>query len=281
MQPLQKIKAAVDSAYVKYQIHKHKKETFSLNVAIDIKHSKFQVKTVSSVDEFLEVLRLRYQVFHREGLKKKIAVGIDLDRLDFVCDHLIIKDMRENRIVGTYRLISSIFSDEFYSQNEFHLGGFLHQPGIKLELGRACTHKDYRNGITIALLWKGLGEYIQKTKAKYLFGCASVKLTDTAVIGWLTNHLRTEGHLIDDFGITPTPLFRVPSNEGELPSLKLEYFNSWKEHIPSLLHAYLRAGAKIYGEPALDKEYECIDYLTVLDTTKLQGAYEKRYQVKS
>ena len=51
--------------------------------------------------------------------------------------------------VGTYRLIHSHYSTKFYSQNEFDLTRFLQIDGVKLEMGRACTHAQFRNGRTM------------------------------------------------------------------------------------------------------------------------------------
>jgi hypothetical protein len=37
-------------------------------------------------------------------------------------------------------------------------------PANKLELGRACVHPNYRNGITIALLWEGIQRLIYRQR---------------------------------------------------------------------------------------------------------------------
>jgi putative hemolysin len=46
--------------------------------------------------------------------------------------------------------------------------------------------------------------------------------------------------------------------------------------IPSLLHSYLRIGAKVCGIPALDKSFRCIDFLTLLDVRELERTYTRR-----
>jgi len=38
-----------------------------------------------------------------------------------------------------------------------------------------------------------------------------------------------------------------------------------KEPLPRLLRAYLQAGARICGAPAIDREFRTIDFLTLMD----------------
>ena len=51
--------------------------------------------------------------------------------------------------------------------------------------------------------------------------------------------------------------------------------------IPSLLRSYISAGAKVYGAPARDLEFQCIDFFTILNLEELNSSYEKRYFKKA
>jgi putative hemolysin len=50
-----------------------------------------------------------------------------------------------------------------------------------------------------------------------------------------------------------------------------------KEFTPPLLRSYLNAGAKVYGWPALDREFACADLLTILDISRLNKKFQVRY----
>ncbi|NLO44190.1 MAG: hypothetical protein GX106_04435 [Candidatus Cloacimonetes bacterium] len=73
--------------------------------------------------------------------------------------------------------------------------------------------------------------------------------------------------------IRPRSKYRLPLSKNELlrsPVLTIEDFKEqMKDRIPSLLMSYLNVGAKVYGSPALDREFQCIDFLTLLDTRNL------------
>jgi len=246
-------------------------KNFHAHIPIFIEKKNFIVKTADSRDELHAALKLRHDVFLEELLKKRKRNGLDKDRFDKLCDHLIIIDKRSNTLIGTYRLQSSLFTKKWYTATEFHMKQIKRLPGTKLELGRACVHPDHRNGITIALLWEGINEYIKSSGTNYLFGCSSIKTTDKAEIQRIYHYLMQNGHLSHEHHVHPRPKFRVPGMKRQVLPHHIEPLSAMqaKDMLPSLLSSYLRAGAKVCGSPALDKSFKCIDFLTLLDVSNL------------
>lgn len=242
-------------------------DAFKPKVIMSIERGDYTIKTVENGDELEETLRLRHDVFYREIIGKKHPFNLDMDEHDAYSDHLVIIDRRNDQIVGTYRLIADSFYDKFYSECEFDIQNIKKLDGIKLELGRACIAKNYRNGKTILLLWQGLHEYILKSGARYLFGCASINTTDVMKIAILESYLRQNFYAAQDMRVTPKKNYYIK----ELASIVnvLDAYTTTKlkaaRLIPGLLNSYLSFGAKICGEPAYDSEFKCIDYLTLLD----------------
>ena len=258
-----------------------KMREFKPKVRLHIDSRKYIIKTVDDIFELEQALELRYEVFYRETLNKDTFTRIDIDKFDILSDHLIIIDKKLGEVVGTYRLISSEFSDNFYSETEFSMESIKSTPGIKIELGRACVHRSYRNGTAIALLWKGLSEYIKALHANYLFGCSSVSTTNALEISLIYKYIK-ELHL------SPEEMRVYPKIKYKLKDLgyHMEAFQKFdiksesiRESIPALLRSYLKAGSVICGEPALDKKFKCADFFTVLDLQILTESYEKRYKV--
>ncbi|WP_258525781.1 GNAT family N-acetyltransferase [Paenibacillus sp. YN15] len=88
-------------------------------------------------------LRLRYRVFAEEekNLQLYNPDGLETDRYDEFCDHLVVKDLEAGEIIGTYRLLPGPRAAAhigFYSESEFDLEGY--RPWVRetLELGRSC-----------------------------------------------------------------------------------------------------------------------------------------------
>lgn len=243
--------------------------------SIKYESDDFVVRNAQDGNDLFKVLELRHEVFLKEWQGRKAFHGLDVDEYDFAADHLLIIDKKINEVVGTYRLISSRWAQNFYSASEFELEDFLRLPGVKLEMGRACIRHDYRNGNTIDLLWKGLARYCFANNADYLFGCASLKTEDPALVSRVFKTLRENEQWSDDYRIRPTWDYQYPnfSMNGSDPLTP----NEKREYIPPLLRSYLHAGAKVYGWPAWDRDFACTDLLTILDWKHLNPKFQSRF----
>jgi len=249
---------------------RNRMKNFRAHIPITIEKKNFVVKTADSREELHAALKLRHDVFLSELLKKSKRSGIDKDRFDKLCDHLIIIDKRTNMLIGTYRLQSSLFTSKWYTATEFHMKHIKRLPGTKLELGRACVHPEHRNGVTIALLWEGISAYIKASGTNYLFGCSSIKTTDHAQIREIYRYLLQNGHLSHEHRVRPRTKYKIRGMLKNMPDPETMTPSQMKAMIPSLLASYLKAGAKVCGSPALDKNFKCIDFLTLLDVSNLQ-----------
>src|SRR5262249_44848731 len=149
------------------------------------------------------------------------------------------------RVVGTYRLISSTFSDIFYSATEFNLGDLLALPGVKLELGRACIDTAYRNGSVIAMLWNAICLYAQGVQAAYLFGCASVHTMDPVEVSKICVYLKERGSVAQNLDLRPMPAYRfenLPQTGVSAVCDEARDRAEAKRLVPPLLASYLKFG---------------------------------------
>lgn len=227
--------------------------------------------------EIFQTFNLRFNVFFNEFSTKKFKSPLfpyDLEHHDFYCDHLIVKDKMENKVVACYRLLSSSNRENFsqyYSQSEFHLNDFLENNDTKLELGRACVHKDYRNGMIISLLWKGLLAYAKASGAKYLFGCSSFTRKEFPGISHFLHSLESQQQVIQDFKIQSKNEKKVSEVLSMVPQINdLKIVNS-------LLGMYLLGGAKMSTSLAYDEEMDCMDIFTLLNLKNLPPNFERRF----
>ena len=69
--------------------------------------SKLALSLASTSKEIKEVQRLRYKVFiEAMGLSALTNPdGLDKDEFDEHCDHLIVRDTKTLKVVGTYRIL--------------------------------------------------------------------------------------------------------------------------------------------------------------------------------
>lgn len=248
--------------------------SYSPMFEIEIETNQYVLKTARSMDDLLDVFGLRHRIFLEDTACGAKSDGFDLDEFDDQCDHIIIIDKVTERVCGTYRLLSSLKTDEFYSQTEFNMDHFLASPGVKLELGRACIDYHHRNGAVIDLLWRGIARYVKLMKATVLFGCSSVKTVDFREARTLFDHLKEEDLHRDEFKIRSYGAFAV--NIPEISPYGQDQIDA-KRLLPPLLRSYFSAGARVYGYPAFDRDFECFDFLTILDLHDLTPSFKRRY----
>ena len=235
--------------------------------------SKLNLSLATTAKEVKEVQRLRYKVFIESmGLSAlSNPDGLDKDEFDEHCDHLIVRDSKSLKVVGTYRILGPNAARQlgrYYSETEFDLSRLQHIRNSVAEAGRACIHPDYRSGAVIMLLWAGLAAYMRRERCSHLIGCASISLTD----GGQNAAAIYRGLSAADFAPleyrvtphTPFPLDEIDSSTTEA-------------RIPPLLKGYLRAGAWVCGDPAWDPDFHSADLFVMLPLANLDDRYARHY----
>ena len=234
--------------------------------------SKFSLSLASTPEEVRELQRLRYQVFvEAMGLESlQNPDGLEKDEFDEFCDHLIVRDTRTLKVVGTYRVLGAkgiTKTGGFYSENEFDLSRLENLRPRILEAGRACIHPDYRSGGVIMMLWAGLAACMKKENAEYLIGCASVSLADGGnTINSLYRKFSSEHLAPSEYRVVPHLPF--PLNDEPVHGDVL---------VPPLIKGYLRSGAWICGEPAWDPDFHSADLFMMLPLARLENRYARHY----
>ena len=230
---------------------------------------RYRLRFAASPLDLDRILKLRFEVFNLElgeGLDSSFATRRDEDEYDRRCHHLLVEDRRNGDIVGTYRIQTlemAAAGAGFYSAGEFDLSHFpadLLRDSI--ETGRACIRRDHRNRQVLFLLWKGLACYLTVTGQRYLFGCCSLTSQDPDEGIALYRQLLEQGQVRDDFDIPVLDELQCHGTGRE-----------WTEpvHTPTLFRTYLRYGAKVCSEPALDRDFKTIDYLVLFDARAIDA----------
>lgn len=233
---------------------------------------RLRVEFATSRATVEEAQALRWRVFADEfGARLDSPVhGLDIDRYDAHCEHLLVRDDASGEVVGTYRILAGTRSLEaggFYSESEFDLSRLLHLRPQIMEVGRACVHADYRSGATITLLWAGLADFMLRHRAQYLLGCASIPMQDGGQhAAAVFRRLARDRMAAADWRVFPRlrlPLERLTGEDSA--------------DIPPLVRAYLRIGAVVCGEPCWDPDFNTADLLLMLPTSKIDHRYARHF----
>jgi len=235
---------------------------------------EYSVRLAEQPEERLQAFRLRFLVFNvelNEGLESAYETGYDTDEFDSVCDHLIVEHNPTGKIVATYRLQTGIAAAAhlgYYSQREFNFSPFESLRASLVEAGRAAILKEHRTFEVLNLLWKGIATYAVQHGGRYLVGCSSLTSQDPAEGVGLFRQL--EPFLVaSELRTRPQPGFALTT--------AFEHPGKSGVKAPRLLRAYLNLGAHICSEPALDREFKTIDFLTLLDLESMPAVARSRF----
>lgn len=229
---------------------------------------------VLATDDHLvrEAQRLRWRVFAGElGARLETAEpGVDADRWDPWCDHLVVRETASGRVVGTYRLLPAARARQaggFYAETEFALRGLDALGGAVVELGRACIAHEHRNGVALASLWSGVLRYLQDGGHGHVIGCASIPAgADPARAAALCRQL-----------LATAPGGRALHASPHRPfDLGIAHHGIRPLPLPPLLKGYLRLGARLCGPPARDPDFETADLLLHLPLDNLSPRHAIR-----
>ncbi len=247
---------------------------------------RYRLRLAQSAEDREAACRLRFKVFNIElgqGLESSYESGLDEDEFDWICEHLLVEDKVERRVVGTYRMQSgdtALRHMGYYSEQEFNLAPYQPLRPEVLELGRASIDREHRTPEVLTLLWRGIAQYANDMGLRYLIGCSSLNSMDPAD-GWQVYRQLENYRVSPEFETEPTAAYACPTEcEGDDTqplSGPEEVAPTEATKVPKLLKTYLAIGARICAPPAWDRSFGTIDFLTLLDLKLLSPSARNRF----
>lgn len=231
--------------------------------------------------------RLRHRVFVEEGAAQPDcnSDGLDSDRYDAVCDHLLViktgvtgqpgLSLHDGDLVGTYRLIREVAADNadgFYTAGEYDIAPLLaRKRGLSfLELGRSCVRADMRDQPVAELLWQGIWNYVRAHKIDVMMGCASFDGTDpeahAEALTWLAHTAKAP----EDWHVTALPERYVDMRRRPIDSIDPR---SAMRALPPLIKGYVRLGCHVGEGAVIDHDFNTTDVLIVLPVAAINPRY--------
>ncbi|AMY24801.1 GNAT family N-acetyltransferase [Rhodococcoides fascians] len=229
----------------------------------------------------LAAQRLRYDVFASEpGFAIPTDTdGLDADRFDDFCDHLLVRDQWTDTFVGCYRMLppqAAVSAGGYYTATEFDISA-LDPVGMNIvEMGRAAVHPDHRSGSVLGLMWAGILHYLDLTGYEWVMGCVSVPMQSAPGEAVGANVRGVRDRLLDRHA-TAVDRRVVPYNPVIVDGVDLLDIPAAKRaSMPPLMNGYLRLGASICGEPAHDPEFGVADFVALLGLHEANTRYLDR-----
>ncbi|WP_370329573.1 GNAT family N-acetyltransferase [Mycolicibacterium hippocampi] len=245
---------------------------------------RYSMLLCTDADSIEAAQRLRYDVFTSEPgfalADDGSSGGLDADRFDQYCDHLLVRDDDTGELVGCYRMLppsGAIAAGGLYIATEFDVTALDPLRPSLVEMGRAVVRHDHRNGAVVLLMWAGILAYLDRSGYDHVTGCVSVPVLDPAGRGVAGSQLRGVRDFVlrrhaapPEYGVRP---FRPVVIDGVAlddiePPARLS--------VPPLMRGYLRLGAQVCGQPAHDPDFGVGDFPALLDKRHADTRYLRR-----
>ncbi|MFB1296719.1 GNAT family N-acetyltransferase [Mycobacterium sp. pW049] len=249
---------------------------------------RYSMLLCTDADSIEAAQRLRHDVFTSEpGFALKDSrrsgseiAGLDADRFDEFCDHLLVRDDDSGQLVGCYRMLpppGAIAAGGLYTATEFDVTALDSLRPSLVEMGRAVVRHDHRNGAVVLLMWAGILAYLDRSGYDYVTGCVSVPVADPQGLNAPGSQLRGVRDFVMRRNAAPTEYTVHPYRPVVIDGLALDDIDPpGRVTVPPLMRGYLRLGAQICGEPAHDPDFGVGDFPALLDKRRADVRYLKR-----
>lgn len=249
-----------------------------------ITRSMLETRWADCEEDLRDAQRLRYRVFVQEmGASltppKGTPPGLDADRFDTFCDHLLVRAVDPvhgpGPLIGTYRVLTPEAARRaggFYTDTEFDLSPLAPLRGRALELGRSCVDVKWRTGSAIMALWTALGHYMVEHQLDTMIGCASIGMEDQGLNAARLWHRLSRTHLVEQ-------RWRVKPRVALPLDARSDGHTDSGSNIapPALIRGYLHCGARLLGPPALDLEFNTADLPLMLRLDQVSPRYRQHF----
>ena len=195
--------------------------------------------------------------------------GIDSDRFDADFDHVLIENdagtllaTMRLRVLQTQDQIAKTYTGQFYRITGLE--------GPLIELGRFCLREDGGSADVLRMAWAFLTAQVDRTGAKWLFGCSSFAGMQP------DDHAAAFRILADRFQIDHN--IQIDPQDVEFVSLSSAGgdVRGGISGMPTLLRSYLSLGGKTGGHAVVDADMGTLHVCTLLEIAAVPAARADR-----
>ena len=249
------------------------------------RYPRYSMLLCTDADSIEAAQRLRHDVFTAEpgytlAQSSPDAEGLDADRFDEHCDHLLVRDDDTGELVGCYRMLpppGAIAAGGLYTATEFEVSALDPLRPSLVEMGRAVVRDGHRNGAVVLLMWAGILAYLDRSGYDYVAGCVSVPVTDPDGQYPPGSLLRGVRDFVSRRHAAPAQYTVRPYRPVVVDGRGLDDIEPpARVSVPALMRGYLRLGAQVCGEPAHDPAFGVGDFPALLDKRRADTRYLKR-----
>lgn len=233
-----------------------------------MKRGRYAARLAQTPDDIVAAQRLRHLCFHGDG-------GLDADRFDDICAHILVEEVKTGRLVCCFRflpLTGGAEIDRCYSAQYYELSSLRDFEGPMVELGRFCIHPEVKDADILRVAWGAMTAYVDRHGVELLFGCSSFKGTEAGEYLDAFTMLR-DRHLAPKRWLPRVKaprVFRFGQLLRRKPDAKLAMLR-----MPPLLRTYLLMGGWVSDHAVVDVQMNTLHVFTGLEIKAIPPARKR------
>lgn len=240
-------------------------------MALQLGFGRYLARVASDARDRAAALDLRARCFR--------AGRPDVEPLDAVCDHVVVRAGAEGPVVAACRLSRLSHREEIgrsYAAQFHDLSPLADLPMPMIEMGRFCVAPGIDDPDAVRALWGLVAAIVLRGRVAVLFGCTSFPGTDPrdhadALALLQARHLGPVGRRSVARSTSAFPLSDLARSEyDEACALR---------QMPALLRAYLSMGGWVGSHAVIDRDLGTIHVLTALEIARIPPQRARRLRM--
>lgn len=211
--------------------------------------------------------RLRHLCFVEAARLPVRDAGLDMDRFDDACDHVLVEDATGRlvcccrvQVFATLGAMQLGYTGQFYDLSDLDV------PGPYVELGRFCVAPNVIDADVVRLAWGMLARIVDALGAKLLFGCSSFSGLDAHAYADCFDLLAAR-HLSCTVGVKAAEVVRFAADAGPVRDRRAAL-----ALVPPLLRTYLSMGGWVSDHAVIDREMNTLHVFTGVEIERVPPA---------
>ena len=233
---------------------------------------RYRTRLAETDADLAEAQRLRFRAFIAGTGAADRPDGVDSDRFDAECSHVLIEEAKTGRLVATFRLMplaSGADIGKCYSAQYYGLDALKSFDGPMVEMGRFCIEPGVTDPDILRAAWGAMTAFVDANGVEMLFGCSSFHGTDADYYADAFAVL-TERHLAPKRWL---PRIKAPNvfRFAERLRRKPDRAQGLRT-MPPLLRSYLTMGGWVSDHAVVDKDLNTLHVFTGLEIRSIPPA---------
>ncbi len=226
---------------------------------VGLTRGRYKARLATSAEDVQSAQKLRAMTFRGDD-------GLDADRFDPICHHVLVEETSGGRLVCCFRLLhleSGADIGRSYSAQFYNLRNLEDYTGSMVEMGRFCIHPECLDADILRVAWGAMTRFVDENQVDLLFGCSSFKGTEE-------DAYMDAFALLKDRHLAPKrwlPRVKAPSVFRFARRLKLRKpdLKLAMKGMPPLLRTYLVMGGWVSDHAVVDRDLNTLHVFTGLE----------------